>query len=213
LHLCAGSARVSSSRLRSLGRSPSLRSFAPLSRGSPPRARFEKPLRGHPRLPIQSRNCTGRSLTSAARSARRASAEVSARADSHLRGVRARRRSRPPNAGARKPGQANPSRERRRHVCTSFPRLSRREGGGGPRRAAANERVKETRDRAERGSAVRGSDQASVRPGEEPPPTYRRCRKARSDASSAKRMRGFCLTHPVVPPKFNGLSQAGAQTP
>jgi hypothetical protein len=44
----------------------------------------------------------------------------------------------------------------------------------GPRRAAANERVKETRDRAERGSAVRGSDQASVRPEEEPPPTYRR---------------------------------------
>src|ERR1700730_15711607 len=49
-----GSARVSSPALRSLSpRSPQLRSFAPLSRGSPPRARFAKRLRGHPRLPIE----------------------------------------------------------------------------------------------------------------------------------------------------------------
>jgi hypothetical protein len=33
-------------RLRSLGRSPQQRSFAPLSRGSPPRARFAKPPTG-----------------------------------------------------------------------------------------------------------------------------------------------------------------------
>ena len=39
-----------------------------------------------------------------------------------------------------------------------------------------NERVEETRDRAERGNAVRGSDQASVEPEHPPPPTYRhRC--------------------------------------
>src|SRR5437762_11266874 len=36
------------------------------------------------------------------------------------------------------------------------------ESGGGPRSGFQSEREEETRDRAERGSAVRGSDQASV---------------------------------------------------
>src|SRR3954468_18626197 len=49
------------------------------------------------------------------------------------------------------------------------------EGGAGVLVGALqSERVEETRDRAERGSAVRGSDQASVAPKRIPSPTPRR---------------------------------------
>ena len=146
----AGRRGVSSPRLRSLGRSPSLRSFAPLSRGSPPRARFGKPLRGHPTPPCR-RLATARAV--AARSA-----------------------------------SPRPSLGRRECPCTN--NLSRRMfrlKDHAPAKtlvgrrvrvlvaASQNERVEETRDRAERGSVVRGSDQASVAAKQDPRPTDRRC--------------------------------------
>jgi hypothetical protein len=46
--------------------------------------------------------------------------------------------------------------------------------GGGPRSGFESEREEETRDRAERGSVVRGSDQASVAAKQDPLPTDQR---------------------------------------
>jgi len=63
--------------------------------------------------------------------------------------------------------------------------------------ALQSEREEETRDRAERGSAVRGSDQASVAPERTPSPTpYRGAnRSARQpSAKMCRRRRRFCAT-------------------
>jgi len=154
--------RGSSSRLRSLGRSPSQRSFAPLSRGSPPRARFEKPLRGPPPPSLRDQResevrrsrlkCARDLLDAVCPRPRLAGGRDTKRARHEGGNQRALRL---PRWGA---GRFAPSRSTSRACsCDSV-----QEARGVPVTAFQSEREEETRDRAERGSAVRGSDQASV---------------------------------------------------
>src|SRR5882672_4725733 len=78
-----------------------------------------------------------------------------------------------------------------------------REGGRGPRRRLQSEREEETRDRAERGSAVRGSDQASVAAEEDP---LRRTGK-NPNAVSYRLLRISARLWPLLPSDARSLSR------
>ena len=189
MHLCLGRVGVSSSALRSLGRSPQLRSFAPLSRGSPPRARFAKRLRGHPASPCRGsvraaalnpsrdsrwRRASLRETRTRLIAIRAGLTHVPAptasdartncsRAERDFARKRARNDERSTRCWSKRRaqrGRARVKRRSRRRVPDV--KQGRREGvlvG-----ALQSEREEETRDPAERGSVVRGSDQVSVAP-------------------------------------------------
>ena len=131
---CAGSARGVRQTLRSLPRSPQLRSFAPLTRGSPLVAHFASACR----TPLASRH-----------SAATARATKAPRSHNLPRTGRA-------SLGplSRECGSSVAPKARRWRLTWG---QSCWEGGAGPRSGLQSEREEETRDRAERGSVVRGS--------------------------------------------------------